>query len=67
MIESRIAVLVVLLLVAAVIAVVARRAAVPYETALAIVGLGAGLLIGSRPVHLSSGLILFVLLPGLLF
>ncbi|HEX4211934.1 MAG TPA: sodium:proton antiporter [Candidatus Dormibacteraeota bacterium] len=67
MIETRIAALVVILLIAAAIAVVARRAAVPYETALAIVGLGVGLIIGSRPIHLTSSLILFVLLPGLLF
>lgn len=67
MIETRIAAIVLVLLTAAAIAVVARRAAVPYETALAIVGLGAGLFIGSQRIHLTSNLILFVLLPGLLF
>lgn len=67
MIETRIAALVIILIAAAAIAVVARRAAVPYETALAIAGLAAGLIIGQRPVDLTSSVILFVLLPGLLF
>jgi CPA1 family monovalent cation:H+ antiporter len=67
MIENQIAAFVVLLMVAAGIATLVRRAPFPYITALALVGLGAGLAIGPQPYHLTSKLILLVLLPGLLF
>ena len=66
-IEQQLAGFVALLIVAALVGTLVQRIPVPYETALALVGLGAGVLLGPQPFHLTAGLILFILLPGLLF
>jgi NhaP-type Na+/H+ or K+/H+ antiporter len=67
MIQSGIAGFVVLLMAAAAVAVLVRRLPIPYVTALALVGLLAGVLVGSHGLQLMPSLILFGLLPGLLF
>ena len=68
MVESGVAAFVVLLMVAAAVAVLVRRIPIPYVTALALVGAVAGSLLHVSPAfHLTRPLILFVLLPGLLF
>jgi CPA1 family monovalent cation:H+ antiporter len=66
-IESQVAAFVALLMVAAAIGVLVQRVPVPYVSALAVVGLGAGLTGIVQPFHLTPKLILFVLVPGLLF
>jgi CPA1 family monovalent cation:H+ antiporter len=66
--ETRFAWLVLLLLVAAaVVGLIVKVVPVPYVSALALLGLGAGSLLGPGELHLTQSLILFVLLPGLLF
>lgn len=67
MIETQVTAFVVVLMVAAVIGVIVRRVPVPYVTALAVVGLAAGLTGIKQPFHFTPNLILFVLVPGLLF
>ena len=67
MFETGVAGFVLLLLVAAVVGVLVQRIPIPYVVALALIGLGAGSLVGGQPFHLTHSLILFVLLPGLLF
>jgi CPA1 family monovalent cation:H+ antiporter len=68
MVESGVAAFVVLLMVAAAVAVLVRRIPIPYVAALALVGAIAGSVLHVSPaLHLSRPLILFVLLPGLLF
>ncbi|MEO8744232.1 MAG: sodium:proton antiporter [Candidatus Dormiibacterota bacterium] len=44
-----------------------KRLPIPYVTALAAVGAAGGALIGAHRLHLDHSLILFVLVPGLLF
>ena len=65
--ETRVTAFVFILMAAAVVAVVVKVVPVPYVSALALVGLAAGPLLGHGEVHLTQSLILFVLLPGLLF
>ncbi|MEO6797070.1 MAG: sodium:proton antiporter [Candidatus Dormibacter sp.] len=68
MLESGVAAFVVLLMVAAAVAVLVKLIPVPYVTALALVGAAAGSVLHASPtLHLTRPLILFVLLPGLLF
>lgn len=67
MIESQVTAFVVVLMVAAAIAVVVRRVPVPYVTALAVVGLVAGIVGLRQPFRFTSDLILFILVPGLVF
>ena len=67
MIESGVANFVVLLIGAVLVAVAVKRLPVPYVTALAVLGLAFGALVGIPRLHLSHSLILFVLVPGLLF
>lgn len=67
MIESGVTTLVALLSVAAVVALLSERLPIPYVVALALVGAVAGVVVAPRPIHLSPALILFILLPGLLF
>ena len=58
---------VLLLMAAAMVALLVKVVPVPYVSALALAGLVAAPFIGERPVNLTQDLILFVLLPGLLF
>ena len=67
MIQSGVALFVALLVIAAGVTVVARRIAVPYVTLLAALGAAASPLLAGHVPHLGHSLILFVLLPGLLF
>ena len=67
MIESGVASFVLLLIAAAVVAILVGRLPIPYVTALAVVGAVGGALIGPHRLHLDHSLILFVLVPGLLF
>lgn len=68
LIESQVALFVLLLLVAALVAAFVKLVPIPYVTALALVGALAGsFLHGIGAPHLTRSLILFVLLPGLLF
>src|SRR5438874_6600428 len=67
MVESRVATFVLVLMAAAVVAVVVKVVPVPYVSALALAGLVAGLVLGQVLPPLTRSLILFVLLPGLLF
>ena len=68
MIETGVAGFVILLMVTAAVAVLVRRIPIPYVTALALVGAVAGSLLHVSPAFpLTRPLILFVLLPGLLF
>jgi Na+:H+ antiporter len=66
-IEARVETFVLLLMAACAVALVVKAVPVPYVSALALVGLLAGLLLGPGHVELTHSLILFVLLPGLLF
>lgn len=65
--QTSIAAFVALLLTAAAIAVLVRRVPVPYVTALAVVGAVVGLAAGGHRPALTSSVILFIVLPGLLF
>ena len=67
MIESGIASFVLLLMAAAAVAVLVRRLPIPYVSALALVGLVGGTVIGFKGLQLTPSLILFGLVPGLLF
>ncbi len=67
MIQAGVALFVALLVAAAVVAVAARRLAVPYVTLLAALGAAVGPLLAGHTPHVGHTLILFVLLPGLLF
>ncbi|MBO0683954.1 MAG: cation:proton antiporter [Candidatus Dormibacteraeota bacterium] len=65
--DSRLTVFVLALMATSVIALLARALPVPYESALALAGLGAGILVGPLDTGFAHSLILSVLLPGLLF
>src|SRR5215831_4714137 len=67
MLELPVAGFILILMAAAVVAIVVEVVPVPYVSALALVGLAAGPVLGHGQVHLTQGLVLFVLLPGLLF
>ncbi|HVA21542.1 MAG TPA: sodium:proton antiporter [Candidatus Micrarchaeia archaeon] len=67
MIKTEVALFVALLGAAAAVALVARRIAVPYVTLLAVLGAAAGPLLAGHTPRIGHTLILFVLLPGLLF
>ena len=67
MIESHVAAFVVLLMVAAVTAVLAKVLPLPYVTVLAVIGAASGFFFQLHAVPLTRSLILFVVLPGLLF
>lgn len=67
MIENGVAIFVLLLLTAVTMAAVVQRLRVPYTTALAVVGVVLSVTVGGVGVHLSPSLLLFVLIPGLLF
>jgi Na+:H+ antiporter len=58
---------VLILMAAAAIALAVKVVPVPYVSALALAGLVAGPILGPTPLPLTETLILFVLLPGLLF
>lgn len=66
--QARVGLFVVLLLVGSAVAVIVRFVPVPYESILAVTGLVAGIAVGPGELPNAGGdLILFVLLPGLLF
>jgi len=67
MIESGIASFVLLLMAAAAVAILVRRLPIPYVSALAVVSLVDGTVIGFKGLQLTPSLILFGLVPGLLF
>lgn len=67
MIETRVEAFVLLLMAACAVALLVKAVPVPYVSALALVGLLGGLVVGRGQVQLTHALILFVLLPGLLF
>jgi len=67
MLESRVAGFVLILMAAAVVALAVKVVPVPYESALALVGVAAAPVLGHGDVRLTQGLILLVLIPGLLF
>ncbi|HKF77280.1 MAG TPA: cation:proton antiporter, partial [Candidatus Dormibacteraeota bacterium] len=67
MLETRVAGFVFVLMAAAAAALLVEVVPVPYVTVLAMVGLAAGPILGHETLPLTQGLILFVLLPGLLF
>ena len=67
MIEARVETFVLLLMAACAVALLVKAVPVPYVSALALVGLLAGLVVGRGQLQLTHSLILFVLLPGLLF
>ena len=67
MIEANTEAFIALLLVSAAIAVLSRRLPVPFVVVLAVVGCLAGAVVGQGRVTLTPSLILFILLPGLLF
>jgi monovalent cation:H+ antiporter, CPA1 family len=66
-IEARVETFVLLLMAACAVALLVKAIPVPYVSALALVGLLGGLLLGPGQLQLTHSLILFVLLPGLLF
>jgi monovalent cation:H+ antiporter, CPA1 family len=66
-IEARVETFVLLLMAACAVALLVKAVPVPYVSALALVGLLAGLVVGRGQLQLTHSLILFVLLPGLLF
>jgi Na+:H+ antiporter len=66
-IQTGLASFVVLLMAATGVAVLVRRLPIPYVTALALVGLVGGVVFRSRGLQLTPSLILFILIPGLLF
>lgn len=67
MIEQQVAEFVVLLGIAAVAGTALRRLPVPSSVVLALIGLAGGLVLGPVDLGLSPDVLLFVLLPGLLF
>lgn len=68
MLQTRVGLFVVLLLVGSAVAILVRFVPVPAETALALIGLLVGVTLGPGELPSIGGdLILFVLLPGLLF
>ena len=67
MIQSGIATLVALLAMAAVTAVLVQRIPIPYVVALAVIGAVVGQFLSAQPIRLTHSVILFILLPGLLF
>ncbi|MDQ6877706.1 MAG: sodium:proton antiporter [Candidatus Dormibacteraeota bacterium] len=67
MIESGIAIFVLLLMAAAAVAILVGRLPIPYVSALALVGVVGGTVIGFNGLQLTPSLILFGLVPGLLF
>jgi len=68
MLQTRVGLFVVLLLVGSAVAILVRFVPVPAETALALIGLSVGVTIGPGELPgIGGDLILFVLLPGLLF
>jgi Na+:H+ antiporter len=67
LIESHVAAFVVLLMVAALVAVLTKVIPVPYVTVLAVIGGLSGFFLHLHAVPLTRSLILFVVLPGLLF
>ena len=67
MVQAEVSAFVVLLIVAVLASLAVRPFRVPYVTALAAIGVIGGVLFGPQQLHLSHSLILFVLLPGLLF
>jgi monovalent cation:H+ antiporter, CPA1 family len=66
-ISTGVATLVVLLGVAMLIALLTERLRLPYVVVLALVGVVAGQFVSPLQLHLTSPVILFILLPGLLF
>jgi CPA1 family monovalent cation:H+ antiporter len=66
-IEARVETFVLLLMAACAVALLVKAVPVPYVSALALAGLVAGLIFGRGQLQLTHSLILFVLLPGLLF
>ncbi|MDQ6900095.1 MAG: cation:proton antiporter [Candidatus Dormibacteraeota bacterium] len=67
MLQASLTLFVVLLLVASVVAILVKAVPVPYEVALAVVGLAAGSLAATIPFQLTPTVILAAFLPGLLF
>lgn len=70
MLQARVSAFVALLMAASAVAILVKLVPIPYVSALALAGLGAGALLGPGPLAalpLTHDLILFVLLPGLLF
>jgi len=65
--QAHVAEFVLILMAAAGVALAVKVVPVPYASALALVGLAAAPVLGQTPVPLTETLILFVLLPGLLF
>jgi len=65
--QVHVAEFVLILMAAAAIALAVKVVPVPYVSALALAGLAAAPVLGQTPVPLTETLILFVLLPGLLF
>ena len=66
-IETQVQEFVLLLMVAAAVAILVKRLPIPYVTALALVGAAAGLLPHPSAPTLTHSVILFAILPGLLF
>jgi CPA1 family monovalent cation:H+ antiporter len=66
-IETQVQEFVLLLMIAAAVAILVKRLPIPYVTALALVGAGAGLLPHPAAPTLTHSAILFAILPGLLF
>ncbi|HVC43075.1 MAG TPA: sodium:proton antiporter [Candidatus Saccharimonadales bacterium] len=67
MLEANTEAFVALLLISATVAVIIKRVPVPYVVALAVVGCAGGVVFGAGRIILTPSLILFILLPGLLF
>jgi CPA1 family monovalent cation:H+ antiporter len=66
--QARVGLFAALLLVGSAVAVVVRFVPVPYESVLALIGLVAGVTVGTGELpRIGGDLILFILLPGLLF
>ena len=67
MLETNVEAFVALLLLSAAVAVLVQRIPVPYVVAMAVLGCVLGAAIGQGRITLTPSLILFILLPGLLF
>src|SRR5437016_5173773 len=65
--QAGVAEFVLAMMAASAVALLARSIPICYESALALVGLAAGVLVGPIATGFAHSLILFVLLPGLLF